>query len=337
MKYRSAKGFTGWAQVGILIGFVGVGLIIAGIIQLLIGKLLIGPNIPVQQMGDAMMKALFKPENAIYLQLSQVTGTLFLMFLPTVGYSLLCNGKDKLWLGFSRHINLKQVALGFLIIYCANVVANPAADLSRQVLLHFPGLNKWAQELESSYNDQVMAMSNLKSWGDLAIALVIMAFLAAVFEEMLFRGVVQNLFIRWSKKPWLSIIATALLFSFIHGSVYLFLSRAVLGFALGLMYYQSKNLWVNIIAHFLNNAVAVIQLFVITRSNEKVDISKLEDRFPLWVELLSIVIFYALFLLFKKVSAANRAKIETDEQKLWIRSTPNYNMAETNNPFINGT
>jgi uncharacterized protein len=305
----------------------------AGIIQLLIGKSLIGPNVPVQQMGDAMMKALFKPENAIYLQLSQVAGTLFLMFLPTVGYSLICNGKDKLWLGFSRYINLKQVILGFLIIYSANIVANPAADLSRHILSFFPGINKWAQELENGYNDQIMAMSNLKSWSDLAIALVIMAFFAAVFEEMFFRGAIQNLFIRWSKKPWLSIIATALLFSFIHGSLYLFLSRAVLGFALGLLYYQSKNLWVNIIAHFLNNAVAVIQLFVITRSNEKVELSKLEDHYPLWVELLSIVIFYLLFLLFKKVSAANRAKIEADEQKLWIKSGSHYNMTEHDNSF----
>ncbi len=333
MNYRSAKGFSGWAQLGILFAFIGIGLVCAGIIQFLIGKSLIGPNIPVQEMGEAMMKALFKPENAVWLQLSQIAGTLFLMFLPTIGYSLVCNGKDELWLGFSRHINFRQILLGFLIIYCANVVANPAADLSKQILLHFPDLNRWAQRLEASYDEQIMAMSNLKSWSELVIAIVIMAFFPALFEEMFFRGTIQNLFIRWWRKPWLSIIATALLFSFIHGSVYLFLSRAILGFALGLMYYQSKNLWVNIFAHFLNNAVAVVQLFIITRNTDKVDISKLDERFPLWIELLSILIFYILFLLFRRVSAANRAKIETDEQKLWIRSTPQYNIAEKDNSY----
>jgi membrane protease YdiL (CAAX protease family) len=224
-----------------------------------------------------------------------------------------------------------QIVLGFVIIYCANVVANPAADLSRSILSHFDKANQWAQSLEANYTQQVLAMSNLKSGGQLILALVIMAFLPAMFEEMFFRGAIQNLFIRWWRKPVLAIVVSALIFSFVHGSVYLFLSRAILGFALGLMYYQSKNLWVNIIAHFLNNAVAVVQLFAITRSSQKPDLSKLEDRLPLWIELTAIILFFILFYLFRKSSAVNRSKIDTDEQKLWIRSTPQYNITENSN------
>lgn len=328
MEYRSAKGFTGWAQLGILFGFVGAGLILAGVTQLFIAKSLIDPNTPLQQMGDAMMKALFKPENVMYLQLSQVAGTLFLMFLPTVAYSLICNGKNVLWIGFSKHLNPLQVVLGFLIIYCANVVANPAADFSRQIVSHFAGINRMAQNLENNYNDQIVAMSNLRSGGQLITALLIMAFLPAMFEEMFFRGTVQNLFIRWWKRPWWAIVVTALLFSLIHGSIYLFLSRAILGFALGMMYYQSKNLWVNIIAHFLNNAVAVVQLFLITRHGEKPGLSNMDGRFPLWVELLSFAVFYLLFVLFKKISANNRTKIEIDVQQMRIHSDP-YRIQQT--------
>src|SRR3978361_573775 len=99
MSYRSAKGFSGWAQLGILLGFAGLGLIFAGIIQLLIGKSLIAAGTPLADMADQMMKALLDPKNVFYLQLSQIAGTIFLMFIPTVVYSLLCNGKDMLWLG----------------------------------------------------------------------------------------------------------------------------------------------------------------------------------------------------------------------------------------------
>ncbi len=328
MKYKSAKGFSGWGQLGILFLFVGAGFVITGIIQLVIGLSIIDPNIPLAQKGEAMMKALFKPENSNWLQISQISGTLFLMFLPALIYSLICNGKNKLWLGFSRYINVWQVVLGFFIIYCANIIANPAADLSKQIIAHFPHFNKWAQGLEDLYNEEVMAMANLKTWGSLVVALIVIAFFPALFEEMFFRGAMQNLFIRWWKKPMLGIIVTALIFSFIHGSAYLFLSRAILGFALGLMYYQSKNLWVNIIAHFLNNGFIVVQLFIISRSNEKPDVSKMDQQFPLWAELVSILVFYALFLLFKKLSASNKAKIEMDEQKLWIQSTPEYNLAD---------
>ena len=210
--------------------------------------------------------------------------------------------------------------MGFLIIYCANVIANPAADLTKQIVSHFGGLNKLALDLEKSYDDQIVAMSNLKTWSDLAIAIVIMAFLAAVFEEMFFRGAIQNLLIRWTQKPILSIIISALIFSLIHGSVYLFLSRAILGFALGMMYYQSKNIWVNIIAHFLNNTVAVFQLFAASHSGHKTDLANMDQRFPLWAELSAIVVFYLMFLLFKKFAAGDRSKIERDEQSLWNHS-----------------
>lgn len=328
MKYKSAKGFSGWGQLGILFVFVGVGFIITGIIQLMVGFSLIDSSIPLEQKANAMMKALLKPENSNWLQVSQISATLFLMFLPAFIYSRICNGKNKLWLGFSPYINAWQVMLGFFIIFCANIVAQPVEELSKQIIAHFPYLNKKAIEMSDMYNEQVLAMANLKTWSSLIIALVVIAFFPALFEEVFFRGALQNLFVRWWKKPLLAIIITSLVFSLVHGEIYPFLSRAVLGFALGLMYYWSKNLWVNIIAHFLNNAFVVIQLFIASRGTEKPDVSKLDERFPLWAELISILVFYGLFLLFKKLSAKNRAKIEMDEQKLWIQSTPEYNLAD---------
>ena len=331
LNYKSAKGYTGWGQLGILFAFVGVGFVFAAIIQIAIGSSLISSNIPFAQSGPAMMKALFKPENIFYLQLSQILGTFFLMFLPVFFYVWLCHGRSPLWVGFSRQLNLPQVLLGFCIIFCANIVANPLGDLSKYIVGHFPDFNKWAQSLEEDYAAMVMAMSGLKSYTALFIAIIVMAFLPAMFEEMLFRGAIQNLLVRWLKMPVLAVIITSLLFSLIHGSVYLFLSRAVLGFALGWMYYRSKNLWINIIAHFLNNTVVVIQLFLMARSTAKPDLAKLDERMPLGVELGAVIVFYGLFVLFEKVSAKRRAKIELEEQKLWIKSTPQYNLADTQN------
>jgi membrane protease YdiL (CAAX protease family) len=331
MTYRSAKGFSGLAQLGILFALIGAGLILAAISQFIIGLSLVDASLPLQQQAEGMVKALLKPENAFYLQLSQVVGTLFLMFLPAMGYMWICHGRNTLWLGFSKHINIWQVVLGFLLIFCANLVAGPVADVSKQIVAHFPNLDKLAKSLDDTYNEQVLAMSNLKSWKAFFIAIAIMAFFPALFEEMVFRGALQNLFVRWWKQPAIAIAFTALLFSFIHGSIYLFLSRAVLGFVLGWMYYKSKNLWVNIMAHFLNNTLVVIQLFVISRSSEKIDMSKLDERMPLAVELASIAVLYALFVLFNKVSAKNRAAVETDEQKLWIASTPKYGLANNQN------
>lgn len=316
MQYRSVKGFTGWGQLGILLVFLGAGFILAAGMQLLIGFQLIPSGLSPDKMGDAMLKAMLQPENVTYARVSQVLGTFFLLFMPAVLFLVVCHGKNKFWLGFNKHINAKQVILGFFLIFLANIIANPLADLSKMLLANFPDLNALGLRMEAEYTDQVMALSNLKSWGEFLMAIVIMAFFPALFEEIFFRGALQNLLEHWWKKPFLAILVTTLLFSLIHMSVFLFLSRAVLGFVLGLMYQRSKNLWVNIIAHFLNNTVAVIQLFWISRHAEKVEVDKLDPKIPLWGGLIALAITYGLFLLFEKVSSTNRKQIAFEEQDL---------------------
>ncbi|MBK8496470.1 MAG: CPBP family intramembrane metalloprotease [Chitinophagaceae bacterium] len=117
----------------------------------------------------------------------------------------------------------------------------------------------------------------------------------------------------------MAIIATSLLFSLIHMSVFLFLSRALLGFVLGLMYQRSKNIWVNIIAHFLNNTVAVIQLFWISRHSVKVELDKLDPKVPIWGGLVAVVITWGLFLLFEKVSFKSAGKLHLKNMTCWNR------------------
>jgi uncharacterized protein len=320
MQYRSVKGFTGWAQLGILLIFLGAGFILAAGVQLLIGFQLVPSGLPPDKMAEAMINAMTLPENVGAARLSQVLGTFFLFFTPAILFMLVCHGKNTFWLGFNKHINGRQVILGFFLIFLANVVANPLAELSKEMLRNFPDLNALGMRMEAEYTRQVTALSNLKSWGEFFMAIVIMAFFPALFEEVFFRGAVQNLLERWWKKPFLAVLVASILFSFIHMSVFLFLSRIVLGFVLGLMYQRSKNLWVNIIAHFLNNTVAVIQLFWISTHKQKVEVDKLDPQVPWWGALIALAITIGFFILFEKVSARNKTQIAFKEQDLLEQS-----------------
>ena len=316
MQYRSVKGFTGAGQLGILLMFLGGGFLLAGLVQVLIGMQIVPSGLPVDKMTNEMMKAMMNPANVTYARLNQVLGTFFLLFIPAILFLIVCHGKNSFWLGFNKHINSRQVILGFFLIFLANILANPLADISRMLISNFPSLKVAAQQMEDTYTEQVMALSNLKSWGEFFMAIVIMAFFPALFEEIFFRGALQNLLERWWKMPLLAVLVTSLFFSLIHMSIYLFLSRALLGFVLGLMYQRSKNLWVNIVAHFLNNTVAVIQLFWISRHAEKIEVDKLDPKVPLWGAALAVGITYGLFVLFEKVSAKNRKQIAFEEQNL---------------------
>ena len=82
MEYRSVKGMTGWAQLGILLVFTGAGFILAGIVQLIIALQLVSSGLSMDKMGDAMIKAMLRPENITYSRIAQVSGTFLLLFFP---------------------------------------------------------------------------------------------------------------------------------------------------------------------------------------------------------------------------------------------------------------
>lgn len=327
MEYRSIKGFTGVAQLGFLLVFVGLGFVLAGGAQLLIGLKIVPPGTDFKDMGTAMLQAMKDPGNVFYTRLAQVLGTFCLLFIPAILFSILVNGKNRFWLGFNGNFNLYQVLLGFLIMFTANIMASPLEELTRSVVAYMPSLDASAKEMEKTYNEQVVILSNLKSWPEFITALAIMAFFPALFEEMFFRGALQQLFVKWWKAPMVAIIVTSLLFSFIHGSIYLFLSRAVLGFVLGLMFFKTKNIWINVIAHFLNNAIALAQLFSMSRSNQKIDVSKIDPKIEWWFGVIAIGVLIFLFRFLDKYSEKNRLRINSKENLL---------LAETrSNPFTN--
>lgn len=313
MEYKSIKGFTGWGQLGILTLFLGVGFILTFIIQVAIMYQIMPAGSGLAGMEKGMLDAMKDPSNVFALRLSQVLGTLSLLFIPAILYSLVTNGSNMFWVGFNRHLSALQVIIAFAIIFAANIFAGPFADISKAIVSNFPSLNALAKQLETAYNEQVLAISNLKSWGEYITALFIMAFFPAMFEEVFFRGAVQNLLVKWWNKPLLAILITSIFFSLIHMSIYLFLSRIVLGFVLGLLYFKSKNIWVNIIAHFLNNAIAVTALFYMSKNSSKVDISKLDPRIDWWLGMAGLGALIFLFRLFDRHSKENLAKVDLQE------------------------
>ena len=102
------------------------------------------------------------------------------------------------------------------------------------------------------------AWCGVMSVNDLIINVICIAGLAAVGEELLFRGMVQRLLIKMFKTPWPGIIITAVLFSAMHMQFYGFLPRFLLGILLGAAYWYSGSLWVAIVAHFVYDALLIV-------------------------------------------------------------------------------
>jgi uncharacterized protein len=319
MEYKSIKGFTGVGQIGFLFAFLGLGFVLAGTVQVYFTKQMLPANADIYDKA-AVLKATVLAQNVSLARASQFFGTLLLLFMPSVLWSFVSNGKSPFWLGFNKHVNFSQIAIGFFIIFLSGLAASPFADFSKYILHFFPSIDSAAKSMETTYASLTTALSNLTNLPEFFVALFIMALLPAMFEEVFFRGVLQNLLVRWWQKPIVAIIVTSILFSLVHSSIYLFLSRAVLGFVLGYMFYKTKNIWVNIAAHFINNTLALTALYAVKKSTGKVDLDKIEPNVHWAFGMFAVAIIIGAFILLEKYSKANRLKIEEREHFLFANN-----------------
>ena len=94
------------------------------------------------------------------------------------------------------------------------------------------------------------------------VILLSIAGLPAIFEELSFRGVLQPFLIRTTGNAFWGIALTAIVFSAIHIQFYGFLPRVLLGALFGWLAHRSGSLIPGMAAHFANNALAAITLWV---------------------------------------------------------------------------
>ena len=145
--------------------------------------------------------------------------------------------------------------------------------------------------LVSSQDDSFQllgAVLKMENVGELIMNLVVVALGAAVGEELLFRGVIQTKLLKVIRNPHLAIFIASLLFGSIHMQFGRLLPLTFLGLILGYSFYYSKNLFVPVILHLLNNAVQVVALYF----SDDFDVSDIESvpEIPFWAVAGSLIL-----------------------------------------------
>ena len=283
-----SKGFNGWSQLAILLGLTGGGIILASIVSIPVWKIMTNGSLL------NMEQDLLKTENANAALLMQAISAVFVFFLPAVAFAFICFKNSWGFLGFKEKINPKLLLIVLLIVGCTIPLISLLGELNKAIPLSAVRRAKF-DAMEKKYNDLVMAMVQLKTWGQYFISLIIIAVLPAITEEVLFRGGLQNMLTRWLKSPWAAILITSVLFSAIHLSWYGFLARFALGAVLGLIFFQTKNIWLTILAHFLNNGIVVTTMFVMARQGKPMNMAA-EENLPWAVGVAALVLVVVLLL-----------------------------------------
>jgi len=170
-------------------------------------------------------------------------------------------------LDLNKRVKPLSIFLVVLIMLTVPGVINIINEWNQNIV--FPSSMKNMEEAMRNAEDvaqvQTDAFLSATSIPAFLFNLLFICVLAAVGEEILFRGVLQNLFYKASNNKHIAIWMAAFFFSLIHFQFFGFFPRMLLGALLGYLYYWSGSLWTSIAAHFVNNAAAVTGYFLLNR------------------------------------------------------------------------
>jgi len=156
-----------------------------------------------------------------------------------------------------------------IIIVAALPMINFLAEINSYMQLpdFMAGVENWMKASEEQAKVVTEKFLVMNSSSDLWVNLLVIALIPAIGEELLFRGVIQRIFSKMTKNIHWGIIITAFLFAALHMQFYGLLPRMAMGILFGYLLIWSKNLWVPIIAHLMNNGLAVLAKYYISKGS----------------------------------------------------------------------
>ncbi len=239
------------------------------------------------------------------LQIVQIISQVVGFLMPAVVYVMLVQEKPFNYLGFKKLQNwsLLGIVAMFTIIPFLGMVSEWNDGIS------FPESMRALEE--QLRNIQVKSEEVIKIFigqGSLFSSLLIVAALAAISEELLFRSVIQKALIKVIRNPHVAIIVTAIIFSAFHGDIFGFFPRFILGMMLGYMFWLSGSIFPSMLMHFVNNATIVVLYYMNTRGFIDIDAEKFGSTDNILLIALSLIITVAIFI------TCNRLKLKNDNR-----------------------
>jgi membrane protease YdiL (CAAX protease family) len=233
--------------------------------------------------------------------LSQVVG----FMMPAVVYAMLVQEKPWNYLGFNK-IPLWSL-LGIVAMFTIIPFLSMVTDWNNSI--SFPeSMSAIEEQMRSLQASSEEVIKLLIGQGSLFSSLIIIAALAAISEELLFRSVIQQALIKIFRNAHLAIIMTAIIFSAFHLDFFGFFPRAILGLMLGYMFWMSGSIIPSMLMHFLNNAVIVMLYYLNTRGFTDIDVEHFGSTGNVLVIILSLIVTVAIFIFCNRFSERKNLK-----------------------------
>ncbi len=164
----------------------------------------------------------------------------------------------------SRPAQARQVLGAMVLIVC--IIPLISAAVAWNAGVHFPAalhdFEGWARAKEDQAAVLTQYLTRFPTVGRLLVGLLVVAVVPAVAEELTFRGVVQRNLVQWLGSRHAGVWLAAAIFSAIHVQFFGFVPRFLLGLVLGYLYEWSGNIAVPMAAHFTQNALQLVLVYL---------------------------------------------------------------------------
>ncbi len=219
------------------------------------------------------------------------------------------------------HVNqgptLQNLGMGILFMAAAFPLAQKAFELNRWAVEQIPALQSLVSA-EKATENMIEGLLVMQSPWEMLFSVLVMALVPAIGEELVFRGLLQKNMVRWLKNPVAGIALSALIFSVAHFEIQRFLAIFMLGLVLGCLFYWTKNLWVPIAAHFMNNGVQVLVAYA--NQDKLAELNQAEEvDIPIVFTIIAALLVFAIGYQFWKNNSTIRSQqqdpIEVKEEE----------------------
>ena len=246
------------------------------------------------------------PQDLNSLRFMQISSQLFTFVFPPIAYAFLVKEKPVNALGL-KNAKILWLLIGTAMIFAIMPLNSILAEWNAGLKLpeSLSALEQMIKDMQESASAMIEKFVSVDTIGGLMLNLFMIAGLAALGEELLFRSIIQTSLIKICKNAHVGILIASAIFSFIHLEFYGFVPRLILGMLLGYMFYFSGSIWIPMLMHFLNNGTVVLIYFLNNKGITNIDVDTFgQTSIPILI--VSIVVMIALFLFSIKYSDKER-------------------------------
>lgn len=237
------------------------------------------------------------PKYVAASKLIQILGSLGTFILPAFLFSYLFAGDIFSYYGFGNRTGRASMLMVVAMMVAVIPFINYLAEINMKIEFPLESVDRFLRSLEDEAEEVMRAFTATQTPLGLVVNMLMIGVIAAVGEELIFRGLIQRLLHEMIRNIHLAVLITAIVFSAFHFQFFSFLPRFVLGFILGYLMYYGRSIWYPILAHFVNNSMGVIYYYFYARGSADDMLEEIGTSSMMPVTAIISLLLFGLFFL----------------------------------------